>query len=210
MLAVKPKRALAGIHDAVHAATRAVTGSHDPDGDSPPWIPHISLCCSTAEQAMAPDHRDSRAAARECQIQISTVSLVIQHGPAQLWDWRAVGAVYLPASVKRADDPGHRRSLPVLRRPRQDATSCEPASARAPFRAPLPGFGGRFRGATADLVTVCASQHGHATGPAFAVDDGQALVLDQTSKGVRVVEADDAGHELVSTLRAAASTGSGT
>jgi hypothetical protein len=24
----------------------------------------------------------------ECQIQISTVSLVIQHGPERLWDWR--------------------------------------------------------------------------------------------------------------------------
>jgi hypothetical protein len=35
------------------------------------------------------------------------------------------------------------------------------------------------------------------TGLAFAPDDGQALVLDQTSKGVRVVEADDAGHEVI-------------
>lgn len=36
MLAVKPKRALASIHDAVQAATRAVTGGRVPDGDSPP------------------------------------------------------------------------------------------------------------------------------------------------------------------------------
>jgi hypothetical protein len=34
---------------------------------------------------------------RECHIQISTVSLVIQRGPERLWDWRTVGAVYLPA-----------------------------------------------------------------------------------------------------------------
>jgi hypothetical protein len=30
---------------------------------------------------------------------------------------------------------------------------------------------------------------------AVALDDGQALVLDQTREGVRVVEADDAGAE---------------
>ena len=36
----------------------------------------------------------------ECQIQISTVSLVIQHGPERLWDWRTVGAVHLPAPAQ--------------------------------------------------------------------------------------------------------------
>src|SRR5262245_9047809 len=46
-------------------------------------------------------------------------------------------------------------------------------------------------------ATLRASQHAHATGPGLALDDGQALVLDQTSEGVRVVEADDAGHEVI-------------
>jgi 2'-5' RNA ligase len=97
MLAVKPKRALASIHDAALAATRAVTRGHDPDDDSPPWIPHITLCHSTAEQAMAPISAALGPQPRECQIQISTVSLVIQHSPERLWDWRTVGAVHLPA-----------------------------------------------------------------------------------------------------------------
>ena len=97
MLAVKPKRALTSIHDAVQAATRAVTGGHDPDGDPPRWIPHITVCYSTAEQAMAPIIAALGPQPRECQIQISTVSLVIQHGPERLWDWRTVGAIYLPA-----------------------------------------------------------------------------------------------------------------
>jgi 2'-5' RNA ligase len=97
MLAVKPKRALASIHDAVQSATQAVTGSHGPDDDSPRWIPHITVCYSTAEQAMAPIIAALGPQRRECQIQISTVSLVIQHGPERLWDWRTVGAVYLPA-----------------------------------------------------------------------------------------------------------------
>ena len=77
----------------------AVTG-HDPNDDSPQWIPHITVCYSTAEQALAPIIAALGAQARECQIQISTVSLVIQHGPERLWDWRTVGAVHLPAPAQ--------------------------------------------------------------------------------------------------------------
>ena len=46
-------------------------------------------------------------------------------------------------------------------------------------------------------ATLYACQHAHVTGSAVALDDGQALVLDETREGVRVVEADDARHELV-------------
>lgn len=97
MLAVRPKRALASVHDAVQTATRAVTGGHDPDGDPPRWIPHITVCYSTAEQAMAPIIAALGPDQRECQIQVSTISLVVQHGPERLWDWRTIGAVHLPA-----------------------------------------------------------------------------------------------------------------
>jgi 2'-5' RNA ligase len=97
MLAVKPKYALASIHGAVQAATRAVTGGRDPDGDAPRWIPHITLCYSTADQATAPIITALGPQPRECQIQVSAVSLVIQRGPERFWDWRTVGAVRLPA-----------------------------------------------------------------------------------------------------------------
>jgi len=98
VLDVKPKRALAHVHDAARAATLAVTGGHDPDGTPPRWIPHVTICYSTAEQAMAPIVASLGPVQRECQIQISTISLIIQHGPERLWDWRTVGAVKLPAS----------------------------------------------------------------------------------------------------------------
>jgi 2'-5' RNA ligase len=97
MLAVKPKRALASVHDAVQAATRAVTGGHDPDGDPAHWTPHITICYSTEQQATAPIITALGPQSRECQVQISTVSLVIQHGPERLWDWRTIGTVHLPA-----------------------------------------------------------------------------------------------------------------
>lgn len=93
MLAVRPKRALAGIYDAVQAATRAVTGDHDPAR----WIPHVTVCYSTAEQASAPIIAALGPQTRECQIQVSTVSLVIQRGPERLWDWHTIGTIHLPA-----------------------------------------------------------------------------------------------------------------
>jgi Phage integrase, N-terminal SAM-like domain len=99
MLDVKPKRALTSIYDAVQAATRAVTG-HEPDGASPRWIPHITICYSTTDQAIAPIIAALGPQQRECQVQIATVSLVTQHGPERLWDWRTVGAVHPPAPAQ--------------------------------------------------------------------------------------------------------------
>jgi hypothetical protein len=99
MLDVKPKRALASIHDAVQAATQVVTGD-DPDSVSLRWIPHITVCYSTADQAMAPIITALGPQHQECQVQIAAVSLVIQHGPERLWDWRTVGAVHLPAPAQ--------------------------------------------------------------------------------------------------------------
>ena len=99
VLLVKPKRAFAGIYQAVQAATRAVRGSHDPHGTPPSWIPHITVCYSTADQPMAPIVTALATQQRECRIQITTVSLVIQHGPERLWDWRTVGAAHLRASA---------------------------------------------------------------------------------------------------------------
>jgi 2'-5' RNA ligase len=95
MLDVKPKRALTSVHEAVRAATRAVTGDQGPDGTPPRWIPHVTVCYSTAEQATAPILAALGPQQRQCQIQISTVSLIIQDGPERLWDWRTAGAVHL-------------------------------------------------------------------------------------------------------------------
>jgi 2'-5' RNA ligase superfamily len=107
MLDVKPKRALASVHDAVQAATRAVTGGHDLDGTPPRWIPHVTICYSTAEQAMAPIIAALGPDQRECRIRISTVSLVIQHGPERIWDWRTAGTVRL------AEPAGTQAELPA-------------------------------------------------------------------------------------------------
>jgi 2'-5' RNA ligase len=100
MLAVKPRHALTAIHEAVQMATRTVTGGYAPDDASEPWIPHITICYSTADQAMAPILAALGSQQRKCQIQISTINLVIQPGPERLWDWRTVGAIHLPAPAQ--------------------------------------------------------------------------------------------------------------
>ncbi len=100
MLGVKPKRALTPIHNAVQAATRAVTGGHEPHHTSPRWIPHVTVCYSTSDQAMAPVAAALRPHLWECQIHVSTVSLIIQDGPERLWNWHTVGAVRLPTPVR--------------------------------------------------------------------------------------------------------------
>lgn len=100
MLAVKPKRALTPIHNAVQAATRAVTGGHESHPTSPRWVPHVTVCYSTSDQAMAPIVAALGPHPGECQIQISTVSLIIQDGPERHWDWHTVGAVRLPAPAQ--------------------------------------------------------------------------------------------------------------
>ena len=100
MLAVRPRQALASVHNAVQVATQAVTGGHDPHDNSLPWIPHITVCYSTADQAMAPIVAALEPQQRQWQIQIRTVSLVIQRGPERLWDWRTIGAVRLPTPAQ--------------------------------------------------------------------------------------------------------------
>lgn len=100
ILEVKPTQALQAVRDAVQAATGSVTGGHNLGGISPRWLPHVTVCYSTAEQAMAPIMAAIGTRQRQCRIQVATVSLVIQYGPERLWDWRTVGAVHFPAPIQ--------------------------------------------------------------------------------------------------------------
>jgi 2'-5' RNA ligase len=94
MLGVTPANALLPVHQAAAAATQSVTGQHD--GQAPePWIPHITICYSTADQPARPliDALGLELPSRE--VQISAVQLVIQHGPERLWDWDVISTITL-------------------------------------------------------------------------------------------------------------------
>jgi 2'-5' RNA ligase len=98
MLAVKPARALTPVRDAVQAATQLVT-SKSPDADTSRWTPHVTISYSTSAKAADPIITALGPQLPGCEIKVSAVSLVIQHGPERRWDWQTIGTVHLPAST---------------------------------------------------------------------------------------------------------------
>jgi 2'-5' RNA ligase len=100
MVAVKPTRALDAVREAVQAATRTVTGDHEATDAPPGWIPHITICYSTADQATEPIIKAIGQPAQRCEIQVSAASLVIQSGPERLWDWQTVDTIRLTAPAQ--------------------------------------------------------------------------------------------------------------
>jgi 2'-5' RNA ligase len=100
MLAVKPARGLAAVRKAVQAATQDVTGSQQAASTPQRWIPHVTICYSTAEQATAPIVAALGTQQQDRQIKVSAVSLVVQRGPERLWDWRTVDTIRLTAPAQ--------------------------------------------------------------------------------------------------------------
>jgi hypothetical protein len=96
-LSVSPAAAVAPVLAAAQAATREVTGMGGSGSDA--WTPHMTLCYSTAEQAAAPVIAELGKAIAPCKVTIDQMSLVIQDGPEQLWDWRVAGTVRMEAEA---------------------------------------------------------------------------------------------------------------
>ena len=99
MLAVTPAQALMPVRDAVQAATQLVTGKNPPT-DTPRWTPHVTISYSTSAKPAGPIIAALGPQLPSCEIQVSAVSLVIQHGPERLWDWHTIGTVHLPAPAR--------------------------------------------------------------------------------------------------------------
>jgi hypothetical protein len=70
------------------------TGGGAEDLDSG-WTPHVTVCYSTGEQPAAPVIAELGKAIPACEFTIDRLSLVIQNGPEQLWDWRVAGTALL-------------------------------------------------------------------------------------------------------------------
>jgi 2'-5' RNA ligase len=88
MLAVRPNEALRPIFEAAREATREVTGSPGGPGNKLPSTPHITIAYSTALQPAEPIINSLGLSLPERKVQISQVSLVVQHGPERNWDWQ--------------------------------------------------------------------------------------------------------------------------
>jgi 2'-5' RNA ligase len=95
-LGISPASALSPVLAAAQAATREVIGTSGNTEDlASGWAPHMTVCYSTGEQAAAPVIAELGKAIPGCEVTIDRLSLVVQNGPEQLWDWRIVGTARL-------------------------------------------------------------------------------------------------------------------
>lgn len=96
MLGVQPDGALDPMLQAARTATQEVLGRDGLTTSGPgTWVPHMTLCYSTAEQPAAPliDTLGFNLPSRT--VTIDTLSLVVQWGPERCWQWQPVGHIKL-------------------------------------------------------------------------------------------------------------------
>jgi 2'-5' RNA ligase len=96
VLGVYPQGALAPIHEAALAATRAITGQDGKISDrKQSWKPHVTLCYSTGRQPAEPIIAALGRELPACEVSVQSLSLVVQRGPERLWDWHHIGTARL-------------------------------------------------------------------------------------------------------------------
>jgi 2'-5' RNA ligase len=100
VVTITPAEALLPIHDAARTATAQAYANGPQDDQGPNWMPHVTICYSTASQPAAPIIDALGLELPSRQIQINTLSLVIQHGPERDWNWTTVGTIRLLAPVR--------------------------------------------------------------------------------------------------------------
>jgi 2'-5' RNA ligase len=94
MVAVSPAAALTPIRSAALAATEQVGLQAAGELD---WTPHVTLCYSTADQPAPPIIKALGRHMPQRNINVSSLSLVIQDGPERQWHWITVGTVRIHA-----------------------------------------------------------------------------------------------------------------
>jgi 2'-5' RNA ligase len=101
-LGVSPRSALSPVLAAARTATREVLGTHAGAGDE--WLPHLTLCYSTTGQPAAPVIAALGTTLPAHEVTITEMSLVIQDGPEDLWNWQVAGSARLLGSPRADDD----------------------------------------------------------------------------------------------------------
>jgi 2'-5' RNA ligase len=97
VVGASPPGALAPVLAAARAAVpRGIGACPGAGSQGETWAPHLTLCYSTGEQPAAPVIAELGRALPGCEVTVDTMSLVVQAGPEQAWDWRIAGTVRLP------------------------------------------------------------------------------------------------------------------
>lgn len=95
VLSVSPRSALAPVLAAARTATRGVLGADAGDGEGDEWVPHLTLCYPTTEQPAAPVIAELGTTLPACEVTIGEMSLVVQDGAEDQWNWRVAGSARL-------------------------------------------------------------------------------------------------------------------
>ncbi|MEV4454672.1 2'-5' RNA ligase family protein [Microbispora sp. NPDC049633] len=96
----RPAEALEPMLDAVRAATRAAVG-HDGVLGTDPWIPHVTVAYSSADQPAEPVIAALGRHLPECEVRIESINLVSQDGPEYLWNWHPLADVLFGAARQK-------------------------------------------------------------------------------------------------------------
>lgn len=94
-LSVSPRSALSPVLEAARTATRKVLRTDPSDGEGDEWVPHLTLCYSTTEQPAAPVIDALGTTLPAYEVTITEMSLVVQDGPEDLWNWQVAGSARL-------------------------------------------------------------------------------------------------------------------
>jgi 2'-5' RNA ligase len=95
VLSVSPVSALAPVLAAARTATSEVLGADADDSGGGEWMPHLTLCYSTTEQPAAPVIAELGKTLPASKVTIGELSLVVQNGPENQWNWRVSGSARL-------------------------------------------------------------------------------------------------------------------
>lgn len=101
-LLASPKSALSPVLAAARTATREVLGTDIGDGDE--WLPHLTLCYSATEQPAAPVIAALGTTLPACEVTVTEMSLVVQDGPEDQWNWQVAGSACLLGGPGADDD----------------------------------------------------------------------------------------------------------
>lgn len=104
-LRASPAAVLEPLRAAVAEVTGEVTGA-GPDPGGAGWIPHLTVGYSTGEQPAGPVIAALGKTVPPCTVTVRRVSLVVQSGPEDAWDWQVEGSVDLQPPGKIAGGSG--------------------------------------------------------------------------------------------------------
>jgi 2'-5' RNA ligase len=95
VLSVSPGSALAPVFEAARSVTREVLGAGAGEVEGNEFVPHLTLCYSAAGQPAAPVIAALGKTLPPCEVTIGELSLVVQDGPEDQWNWRVAGSARL-------------------------------------------------------------------------------------------------------------------